>query len=173
MHDINVPMIFYLFNKIDSNSARDVVEWIINANIADVRPEYLTLIICSDGGELASAFAIIDMMNSSNIPIRTIAIGEVQSSAFMIFMAGEKGNRMIKPNTSVLSHRFSAGSEGKFHDLTAQHKEFELLNERMITHYIKCTGKNRKFVEQFLLPHSDVYLTADEAVKLHCADKVG
>jgi ATP-dependent Clp protease protease subunit len=87
-------------------------------------------------------------------------------------MAGKKGFRTLTPNTSILSHQFSWGSDGKEHELVAVIKEFTLTGKRMLNHYIKCTGMAEKKVKEVLMPSSDVYLDATEAVKYNIADKV-
>ena len=90
----------------------------------------------------------------------------------MIFIAGEKGHRVLTPNTSIMSHQFSWGSWGKEHELVAVGKEFELTTERMISHYKKCTGLNEKQIRQYLLPATDVWLSAKEAKKLGICDSI-
>ena len=104
-----------LFEDINEETAKQSVQFIIESNFADKeeRPDIINMIINSSGGSLSDAFAIIDVMRSSHIPIRTIGLGTVASAALMIFMAGTKGHRILTPNTSIMSHRYSAGSHGK------------------------------------------------------------
>ena len=87
-------------------------------------------------------------------------------------MAGEKGNRVLTPNTSILSHQYSWGTYGKEHDLFATVKEYELTTYRMLTHYKKCTGLTEKKIREFLLPAEDVWLSAKQAKKLGLCDSV-
>lgn len=173
MIEEHVSNTFFLFDKIDLDSAMEVVAWITSANMMEVPYPFLTLQICSDGGDLGPAFAIIDAITHSNIPVRTIGIGEIYSSGFMIFMAGVKGHRMLMPNCGVMSHRFSAGSDGKFHDLKASQTEYNLLHEKMVRHYVNCTGLTKKEVDKKLLGFVDVFLTPEQAVELGAADIVG
>ena len=136
------------------------------------RRKELTLIVNSPGGEVHSAFALIDTMKGSAIPIRTIGIGMIASCGILTFMAGKKGRRILTPNTSILSHQYSWGSTGKEHELFARVREFELSTERMINHYKKCTGLGEKKIREVLLPPEDVWLSAEEAVKYGIADKI-
>lgn len=163
-----------IFSGIDEQVAATIIEWIISANFAplDERPEMLNLMVMSPGGDLHAAFAIIDVMNSSHIPIRTIGLGEIASAGLMIFMAGTKGERILTPNTSIMSHVWSGGSTGKAHELFSVQKEFSLTNKRMLAHYKKCTGLPEKTIKDKLLTSEDVYLSGEEAVKLKIADKV-
>ena len=165
----------YLFaDDFDSESTSKAITFILNKNILPKkdRPENLTLIINSPGGDLNSAFALIDIMRGSRIPIHTLGIGQISSCGLLTFMAGEKGFRTITPNTSILSHQYSWGSYGKEHELIARIKEFDLTSERMLTHYKKCTGLSEKVIKEILMPPQDVWLSAKEAVKYGIADQV-
>lgn len=161
-----------LMSDIDDDSAKEIIQWIIESNFSEDPPDILNLLVCSPGGTLSAAFAIIDVMKSSHIPIRTIGVGQIASAGLMIFMAGTKGQRVLTPNTSIMSHAWSGGSLGKAHELFAIGKEFELTNERMINHYIKHTGLKKADILKYLLPPQDVYLSADEAKKLGLCDVI-
>jgi len=87
-------------------------------------------------------------------------------------MAGEKGHRTLTPNTSILSHQYSGGSRGKEHELFSVTKEFNLTSRRLLDHYTKCTGLSEKKVRKKLLPESDVWLDAEEALALGICDKI-
>ena len=128
--------------------------------------------ICSPGGEMPPCFALIDIMKGSKIPIHTIGLGLIASCGLLLFISGEKGKRILTPNTSILSHQFSWGSHGKEHELFAQVKEFELSTKRMIDHYKKCTGLTEKDIRKYLLPREDIWLSAQEAKKLGICDAV-
>jgi len=170
--DIVDGPVYLLFGDIDTDSAKSLVAWILNQNMQQERCSMLNLFICSSGGELGAAFAIIDIMNTSNIPIRTVGLGQIASAGLMIFMNGSDGERILTPYTSIMSHRFSAGSEGKFHELVAMQKEFELTHERMFEHYRRCTQMSDERIEQYLLPAQDVYMNAGLAYELGLCDVV-
>ena len=159
-------------DDINTDSCRDVIKWIMNQNLAENRLPQLTLIINSPGGDVHAAFALIDTMKASTIPIKTVGLGLIASCGFLLFIAGAKGKRILTPNTSILSHQYSWGSEGKEHELFARVKEFELSTRRMINHYKKCIGMSEKQIREILLPPQDVWLDAKDALKLKIADKV-
>jgi ATP-dependent Clp protease protease subunit len=163
---------FLLMEDISLSSAKNVVEWIFECNFAEERPELLNLIITSPGGDLSAAFAVIDAMRGSAIPIRTIGLGQIASAGLMIFIAGTKDHRILTPNTSILSHQYSWGAIGKEHELFATVKEFDLTTKKMIAHYKKCTGLNEKKIRDVLLPPQDVWLTPHEAKELGICDHV-
>ena len=150
-----------------------LIDWIISENYNKVKKKKeLTLGICSPGGDLHACFALIDVMKGSSIPVKTVGLGMIASCGILTFMAGQKGSRILTPNTSILSHQYSWGSRGKEHELYAVMREFELSTERMLAHYKKCTGLNEKKIREILLPPQDVWLSAEEAKALKLCDKI-
>lgn len=158
---------------INEYSVKPVIEWILHENhVRKRRPKELLLLINSDGGNLSDAFALIDVIRTSTIPIKTVGLGTIASAGLCIFIAGAKGRRSLTPNTSILSHQFSWGSHGKAHELFATIKEFELTQQRMVKLYQECTGLSDDQIRKTLLPPQDVYLSAEEALKLGICDSV-
>ena len=162
----------YVFmGEITDDAIRPIIEWILVENhVVRKKKKELLLMICSEGGAMESAFALIDVMRASSIPIKTVGLGSVASSALLIFLAGTPGRRMLTPNTSILSHQYSWGSDGKHHELFAMTKEFGLAQQRMMDHYRVTTGLDEEVIKQRLLPASDVYLSAEEALALGICD---
>ena len=164
--------IFLLMDEISDSTCKDVIQFIISKNLTKPYPKYLQLIINSGGGDLQAAFAVIDTMKGSAIPVHTVGLGCVASAAIAIFMAGEKGKRVLTPNTSILSHQYSWGAYGKEHELFATVREYELTTKRMLQHYKKCTGLTEKKIREHLLPPQDVWLSAQQAKKLGLCDSI-
>ena len=166
--------IMYFSDGFDSQTTKPVIQAIIEKNLMpdSSRPKELTLVINSPGGQVHSAFALIDTMKGSAIPVKTVGLGMIASCGLLTFMSGKKGRRVITPNTSILSHQYSWGSVGKEHELFARVREFELSTARMMDHYKKCTGLSEKKVRDILLPPEDRWLSAKEAVKYGIADKI-
>lgn len=163
--------VHFLVGDIDEDTVNDCIQWIVYENL---RPgnRSLTLYINSMGGDLYQAFALIDIMRSSQIPIRTIGIGTCMSAAFLIFASGTHGQRYASPNTSFMCHQFSESMDNKYHDLKATMKENDSCNERMVAILKDATGLAPSVIKKKLLPASDVYLTAQEAVDLGIADQI-
>ena len=161
----------FIYGDIDESNTMDIIYWITYENLKP-SDDILTLYINSDGGSLQDAFALIDVMKKSKKPIRTIGIGSVCSSAFLIFAAGTKGERFISPNASVMCHQYSDGLVGKYHDIKATAKEHELLNKRMVDLLKECTDLNTTTIKRKLLPPSDAYFTVDELIELGVADHI-
>lgn len=172
--DLEDRGIFILYDEITTENTSEAIKFILKSNLSKNKnkPKNLTLIINSSGGDLNSAFALIDIIKGSKIPVYTIGLGEISSAGLLIFMSGKRGNRSITPNTSILSHQFTWGKEGKEHELLAALKEFNLTSKRMLNHYKKCTGLSEKKIKEILMPPTDVYLDSDEALDYNIADKI-
>jgi ATP-dependent Clp protease protease subunit len=170
---INAGGMYVLMGEIDAGSIKPVIEWLLHENfIIKRKQKELLLMICSEGGNISEAFALIDVMKSMPIPIKTVGLGSIASCGLMIFIAGSKGRRVLTPNTSILSHQFSWHSSGKVHELFATVKEFELTQQRMIEHYRECTELDDETIKKVLLPPQDVYLSAEEALNYKICDHV-
>jgi ATP-dependent Clp protease protease subunit len=165
-------LFYLLMGDINMDTVKQTVEWIFDANFSDQRPDMLNLIICSPGGDLNAAFALIDVMKGSSVPVRTIGLGQIASAGLMIFLAGEKGERILTPNTSILSHQYTWGAYGKEHELFATVKEYDLTTKKVVDHYKKTTGLAEKKIREVLLPPQDVWLSPAEAKKLKICDSV-
>jgi ATP-dependent Clp protease protease subunit len=164
----------YVFmGEVDHENLKPIIEWILHENhVVKKKRKELLLMVCSEGGDMGAAFALIDVMHSSVIPVKTVGLGVIASAGLLIFIAGHRGRRVLTPNTSILSHQFSWSSEGKAHELFATMREFELTQARMIAHYELCTGLGRDEIRNNLLPPQDIWLSAQEALALGICDDI-
>lgn len=162
-----------LMGPITDDTVRPVIEWIMHESVVrKKRQRELLLMICSEGGDMAAAFALIDVMRSSSVPIKTVGLGQIASAGLMVFIAGAPKRRVLTPNTSIMSHQFAWGTSGKVHELFATMREFELTHQRMIDLYRECTGLTDDEIRRVLLPPQDVYLSAQEALAHGICDHV-
>ena len=172
-NDSPTNRIALLFGAIEGDSIQEIIEWIIVENLQPEPVKELTLLINSEGGDLCAAYALIEVMQSSSIPIKTIALGQAASAGILIFMSGTKGRRIATPSVEFMSHHFSTANVGNFHELKNAQIAYEKIDAKILSHYKLCTGLSEKIIREKLICNHDVYLTPEEAVKLHIADKVG
>jgi ATP-dependent Clp endopeptidase proteolytic subunit ClpP len=163
--------IHFINGVINEENVGKAIRWIIFENIKN-DDAFLTLYINSEGGSLPDAFALIDVMRMSKKPVRTIGIGSICSSAFLIFSAGSKGYRSIGRNTTIMCHQFSDSVEGKYHDLQTRIKENKRMNDRMIDLLTEVSELDSKTVKTKLLAPSDIWLSANEVLELGIADSI-
>jgi ATP-dependent Clp protease protease subunit len=162
----------FINGEINEDSVGAAVKWLIYENIDISKEKVLTLYINSTGGDLYQAFGLIDVMQASPHVVRCIGIGSVMSAAFLVFAAADKGHRYAAKNTSFMCHQFSSGMDAKYHDLKAEMKETELLNDKMISVLKEATSLAPSVIKKKLLPPSDVYLTTQEVLDLGRADHI-
>ena len=165
--------ILYLFGPVCTENVFPLIETILSVNLSSqYNLKFITLIMNSVGGSLDDAFALIDVMEGSTIPIRTVGIGCVASSALMIFMSGQKGYRVLTPNTSLLSHQWSWGIYGKKHELVSTQNQFEIVDAKVFNLYKSKTKLSKKKIHEILLPPNDVWLSPEQALEYGLCDEI-
>ena len=164
--------IHFLMGDITTENINEVIRWIVYEN-CNPGEKILTLYINSAGGGLNDAFALIDIMRCSKSKIRTIGIGSICSAAFLIFVAGTKGERYISKTTSILSHQYSDIFEGKHHDLKSRMKESEFSHNRMLQVREDSTNElDTKEIRSKLLKPTDTWLTVEDMIEYGLADHI-
>lgn len=163
--------IYLLTGAIDEGKCEAAIRFILEANLNNGQ-DYLTMIINSPGGYVNAGFSLIDVMNGSKAEIRAVGLGILASMGLLIFIAGKKGRRTLTPNTMLLSHQWSGLRWGKEHELLASQRGDDILTGMIIRHYQRHTGLTNKQIRKYLLPPSDVWLSAKEAKKLSLCDEV-
>ena len=161
---------FIFMRGVDDVSCLEAIRFIQYHNLNGSNLDHLTLVINSPGGSVSAAFALIDTMLTSKIPVNTLATGMIASCGVLLTMSGKK--RQISETCQVMSHQYAWGKSGKHADLVANRKAEDMSHELLLNHYHKCTKKSRKFIEKNLMPHHDVWLTAEEAKKMGIVDEV-
>ena len=163
--------IVYVSGEIDGGKSEHVCRKIIELNMRPL--DCIQLILNSPGGSVHDGFAILDVMEWSRLPIRTTGLGMLASMALLIFMAGSKGQRVLTPRVSLLSHRYAWWNFGKHSELIARRKEEDLTHARILDHYRRHTRiKSDAELQSFLLRETDTWLTAQEALDLGIADTI-
>ena len=137
-----------------------------------VRP--FELVISTGGGNADDMMSIYDMMRliRQDVDIETTGIGKVMSAGTLLLAAGTKGKRRIGRNCRVMIHAVTGGSIGPMHEITNEFKEIKKIQES----YIECladeTDMTVQQIKKYLKQKTNVYLSAEEAVKLGIADEI-
>ncbi len=100
------PTTILLYGQITDSVVAEVTNIIVSEQYEPNSHGKIKLLINTEGGELHAAFALVEIMQASRIPIETIAIGQCASAGLIIFMAGTKGMRSITPSCTTLTHNF-------------------------------------------------------------------
>ncbi|WP_332875776.1 ATP-dependent Clp endopeptidase proteolytic subunit ClpP [Massilia sp. S19_KUP03_FR1] len=130
----------------------------------------ISLYINSPGGSVSAGLAIFDTMNFIKPDVSTLCTGLAASMGAFLLAAGTKGKRFSLPNSRVMIHQPSGGSQGMASDIEIQAKEILYLRERLNKIMSERTGQT---IEQI---HKDTdrdrFMSADEAVEYGLIDQV-
>ena len=132
------------------------------------------LIISTYGGSAAEMFSIYDTMRlvQEQCEVHTIGLGKVMSAGVLLLAAGTKGKRKIGASCRVMLHGVIAGSQGSIYNLENEMEEIRFTQQQHIDALLKETKMTKRYLKKLLNKKVNVYLTAEEAVKLGIADEI-
>lgn len=161
------------FGEVDTDTSHAACEFILKSNLIQTDPKKpLTMFINSVGGECGEGFAVIDLMETSRIPIATVGIGSIMSMGVLLISAGHKGLRTMTKNTEVMAHQFAGYFAGKQHELIATQTAYNMLEARFVRHFMNHTTMTEKQIRDVLFAPSDRYLTPAECKRYGLVDRV-
>ncbi|MDG1444629.1 MAG: ATP-dependent Clp endopeptidase proteolytic subunit ClpP [Pseudomonadales bacterium] len=161
--------IIFVVGPIDDNVANLVVAQMLFLESENADKD-VQLYINSPGGSVTSGLAIYDTMQFINSEVSTMCIGQAASMGAFLLAGGAKGKRYCLPNSRVMIHQPSGGSQGQASDIEIQAKEILFLRERMNAIMAEHTGKT---VEQLAKDtERDNFMTADDALAYGLIDKI-
>jgi len=124
------------------------------------------------GGSADDMFALYDIMRTirQDSQIHTLGLGKVMSAGVLLLAAGTKGHRRIAKNCRVMVHSVAAGNHGNLQDLTNELEAISDLQKMYISCLVAETNMTERDIKEMLDRNVNVYLSAEEAVKLGIAD---
>lgn len=161
--------IIFLGEDVNSHTANLIVAQLLFLAHEDPKKD-IKLYINSPGGSVYDGLAIIDTMNFIQPDVQTIGIGLQASMGAMLLSCGTKGKRYILPNSRVMIHQPSSGTEGKITDQEIALKEGIFLKKRLAEIFAKNTGKDIKTVEKDM--DRDNWMSAEEALQYGIVDEI-
>lgn len=164
--------VYMLFDEIDEQTSKATCDFLLKANLLFPSENTITLFINSPGGSVTDGWAIIDVMETSHVGIQTVGIGEIASMGALIFVAGNKGKRILSRNSYMMTHQFAGYLYGKAHEMVAARKFHDKLEAQFIKHFVRHTKMTEKQVRDILLRESDTWLEPKEALKYGMCDIV-
>ena len=161
--------IIFVVGPIDDNVANLIVAQMLFLESENADKD-VQLYINSPGGSVTSGLAIYDTMQFINSEVSTMCIGQAASMGAFLLAGGAKGKRYCLPNSRVMIHQPSGGSQGQASDIEIQAKEILFLRERMNAIMAEHTGKT---VEQLAKDtERDNFMTANDALAYGLIDKI-
>jgi ATP-dependent Clp endopeptidase proteolytic subunit ClpP len=134
----------------------------------------MDFLISTNGGSASDMFAIYDVMREirKDCVIATHGLGKVMSAGVLLLAAGTKGERKIGKHCRVMIHGVIAGNSGPMFNLENEMNEVRETQKRYIEALKAETKMSTVQINKFLERHVDIYLSAEEAVKLGIVDKI-
>jgi len=130
----------------------------------------ISLYINSPGGDVTAGWAIMDTMQYIKSPVSTIGMGLVASMGSVLLAAGEKGKRFVLPNTEIMIHQPSSGTQGKVTDMEIYMQEMQRVKKIFVKQMSEFTGRKEK--EVFDAMERDNWMDADAAKKFGLIDGI-
>ncbi|HEV7813679.1 MAG TPA: ATP-dependent Clp endopeptidase proteolytic subunit ClpP [Janthinobacterium sp.] len=130
----------------------------------------ISLYINSPGGSVSAGMAIYDTMQFIKPDVSTLCTGMAASMGAFLLAAGAKGKRFSLPNSRIMIHQPSGGSQGMASDIEIQAREILYLRTRLNGIMAERTGQT---IEQIAKDTDrDRFMSADEASEYGLIDKV-
>jgi ATP-dependent Clp protease protease subunit len=136
----------------------------------DKRP--IEFYLSTYGGSADDMFSLYDIMRTirQETEIHTLGLGKVMSAGVLLLAAGTKGKRRIAKNCRVMIHSVAAGNHGNLQDLTNELEAISDLQKMYTNCLVAETNMSKSDIKEMLNRNVNVYLSAEEAVKLGIAD---
>ena len=161
--------IIFIVGPIDDNVANLVVAQLLHAESENADKD-VQLYINSPGGSVTAGLAIYDTMQFINCDVSTMCIGQAASMGALLLAGGTHGKRYCLPNSRVMIHQPSGGSQGQASDIEIQAKEILYLRGRLNEIMALHTGQT---IEQIASDtERDNFMTAAQAASYGLIDKV-
>ena len=161
--------VVFLGDEVNSATANIVVAQLLHLAFEDPKKD-IKLYINSPGGSIYDGLAIIDTMNYIEPDVQTIGIGLQASMGALLLSAGAKGKRYVLPNSRIMIHQPSSGTQGKITDQEIALKEGIYLKQKLAEMLAKNTGKDVKQVIKDM--DRDNWMSAEEAKTYGLIDEV-
>ena len=135
----------------------------------------IAMLVSTHGGSASDMFSILDVMDmikSRTCDIETIGIGKVMSAGVPILAAGTPGKRAVGRNCRIMLHNVMAGTGGTIFSMENELEEIKWVQERYIETLANYTKLTPSKIKKLLKTQKDVYISAEEAIKMGIADQI-
>ncbi|HEX6308083.1 MAG TPA: ATP-dependent Clp endopeptidase proteolytic subunit ClpP [Longimicrobiales bacterium] len=132
--------IVFLGTPIDDNVANIIIAQLLFLEAEDPEKD-IYLYINSPGGSVYAGLAIYDTMQYMRAPVATMCMGLAASMGSLLLATGAEGKRSALPNSRIMIHQPSGGSQGTAADIEIQAKEIIYARQRLNEIMAKHTGQ--------------------------------
>jgi ATP-dependent Clp protease protease subunit len=161
--------IIFLGTPIDDNVANIIVAQLLFLDAEDPERD-VYLYVNSPGGGVYAGLAIYDTIRHMRAPVSTFAVGIAASMAAVLVAAGKNGKRSALPNSRIMIHQPSGGSQGTASDIEIAAKEILYTRNRLNEILALHTGQTLEQVQDDV--DRDRFMSPKEAVDYGLIDRV-
>lgn len=161
--------VIFLGEDVNEHTANLVVAQLLHLAYEDPKKD-IKLYINSPGGSVYDGLAIYDTIQYIKPDVQTIGIGLQASMGAFLLSSGTKGKRVVLPNSRIMIHQPSSGTQGKVTDQEITLRESIYLKQRLNEILSKNTGQDISKIEKDA--DRDYWMSAEEAKKYGLIDEV-
>ncbi|MGB2787110.1 MAG: ATP-dependent Clp protease proteolytic subunit [Candidatus Saccharimonadaceae bacterium] len=161
--------IIFLGEEVNEHTANIVVAQLLYLAYEDPKKD-ISLYINSPGGVVTDGLAIYDTMQFIKPDVATYGIGLQASMGAFLLSSGTKGKRHLLPNSRVMIHQPSSGTQGKVTDQEISLREALRLKDLLSEIIAKNTGQKVAKVKSDM--ERDFWMNANEAKEYGIVDQV-
>ena len=161
--------IIFLADEVNDVTASLVVAQLLYLESEDPDAD-ISLYINSPGGSVSAGLAIYDTMNFIKCDVSTICVGMAASMGAFLLSSGAKGKRLALPNSEIMIHQPSGGSQGQATDIQIQAEHILKIKDRLNKILAANTGKPVEVIAADT--ERDNFMTAEEALAYGLVDRV-
>lgn len=161
--------IVFLGSAINDDVANVIIAQLLFLQ-ADNPERDINIYINSPGGSVYAGLAIYDTIQYLSAPVSTICMGMAASMGSFLLAAGSPGKRSALPNSRIMIHQPSGGSQGTATDVEIQAKEILYARQRLNELLSKHTGQPVERIEEDV--DRDRYMSPDEALDYGIIDRI-
>lgn len=132
--------IVFMGTPVDDNVANIIIAQMLFLEAENPEKD-IYLYINSPGGSVYAGLAIYDTMQYLKAPVATMCMGMAASMGALLLAAGAEGKRSALPNSRIMIHQPSGGSQGTAADIEIQAKEILYARERLNNILAHHTGQ--------------------------------
>lgn len=133
--------VVFLTGPVTTESANLVIAQLLFLESEDPEKD-ISLYINSPGGSVYAGMGIYDTMQFIKPAVSTICVGMAASMGAFLLAAGEKGKRYALPNSRIMIHQPSGGSQGMASDIEIQAREILDLKQTLNSILAERTGQS-------------------------------
>jgi ATP-dependent Clp protease, protease subunit len=161
--------IVFLGAPVDDTVANIIIAQLLFLQAEDPEKD-IYLYLNSPGGSVYAGLAIYDTLQYMSAPVNTMCMGMAASMAAVLLAAGTKGKRSALPNSRIMIHQPSGGSQGTAADIEIMAREILYARERLNQILAKHTGQTPERIAEDV--DRDRFLSPQEAKEYGIIDNV-